>query len=100
MPGHGEQAQGGAAGFARAVFPRDGGDGRDVEQHGEFGLRAAEAETDGANLLRGDRLDRWRQFQRAFARRLTSGGEAFDAGDERFGVEGEFGVLGFGFHRL
>ncbi len=99
MPGHGQQAQGGAAGFARAVFPRDGGDGRDVEQHGELGLRAAKAETDGADLLRGDRLDRRRQFHRAFARRLASGGEAFHAGDERFGVEGDFGFPGFGFHR-
>ena len=31
---------------------------------------------------------------------VPSGGEAFHAGDERRGIEGDFGFLGFGFHRL
>lgn len=100
MPGYRKQAQGGPAGFARAVFPRDGGDRRDVEQHRELGLRAAQPQPDGADLFRGDRFDRWRQFHRAFARRLPPGSEALHAGHERPGVEGDFGFLRFRFHRL
>lgn len=41
MPRYREQAQSGLAGFARAVFAQDGGDRRDVEQHGHLSLREA-----------------------------------------------------------
>ena len=76
MPGHGQQAQGGAAPLARAVFPRDRRHRRHVEQRGKLGLRAAQSETDGADLLRRDRLERRRQLYGAFPRRLPPGGEA------------------------
>jgi len=91
MPGHGQQAHGGAARFARAVFPRDRRHRRHVEQRGKLGLRAAQSETDGADLLRGDRLDRRRQLHGALPRRLPPGGAACDADDERPGIEGDFG---------
>ncbi len=69
MPGHGQQAQDGAARFARAVFPRDRRHRRHVAQHGKPGLRAAQAETDGADLLRGDWLVRRRPLHGAGPRR-------------------------------
>ncbi len=53
MPGYGQQAQGGTAGSARAVFPQNGGDCRDIEQHGELGLRAVKAEASSTADLFG-----------------------------------------------
>ena len=72
IPGDGQQAQGGAAQFARAVFRRDRRYRRHVEQRGKLGLRAALSETDGADLLCEDRLDRRRQLHGALARGFPS----------------------------
>ena len=93
MPGHGQQAQGGAARFAGAVFARDRRHRRHVEQRGKLGWRAAQSETDGADLLRGDRLDRRRQLHGALAREFPSGGEAFHATQQLVRSKFDFGFF-------
>ena len=75
----GEQAQGGTAGFAGAVLPRDCRDLWDVQQRRELHLRAAELNPQGADGFRGHRFDGRREIHGAFAGGRVAGGEASHA---------------------